>query len=708
MQHTMKSSSISSSIELEKAQPDNPELLLFSDTFKKEAWKVAGVLFLFFIVYLVLFAGSIFLAIGLGYLGGILIMAFPRWFTIVIGFGLGVTGLMVIIYLIKFLFSSSRDERSAMVEVKESDLPDLFLFIRRITTEVQAPFPKKIFLSSEVNASVSYNSSFWSMFFPVRKNLVIGLGLVNSLSLREFEAVMAHEFGHFSQKSMKLGSYIYHVNRAIYNLLFENQGYETTLHGIANLGSLMAMFSNITIGIVNGIHRILQWMYLLVNKHYFSLARQMEFHADSVAVYMSGGESIISSLKRIEFGSMAYNSLLSTYEGWQEEKLFPENVYAHHKVMMTIMAEELGITLAEENLPQTDSLGVLQKYRQEVTIEDQWASHPSIEQRAEQALSKGVSAPQDKRTAWELFSHKEQWQKSVSDQLVSAQGEEQKRLTVEEFQAKLSDDKAKATFPAVYQGFFDRRDLPTFSTEPGLIRIAGETLESLFHSEVADIPLRKQIIDADLELLPLIMDGRAQTNFFDFRGHKYPKENANEVEQILKQELEEVQEQLNEIDRNMLAFISGKARENGTLDLLTALYDEHAAINQLAEDANKLVQRILNELNPIFAGEVASIDRLENIFLTIAPLEQDLKLGIRKQLSSDDNQEFMKDWMVETFQNYIDKKQQYVLVGDFNQPDFVSLLQVIQLYQTIHDFSVIQHKRKTLTKQLELAGISHG
>jgi len=32
-----------------------------------------------------------------------------------------------------------------------------------------------------------YNSSFWSMFLPVRKNLEIGLGLVNSINISEFK-----------------------------------------------------------------------------------------------------------------------------------------------------------------------------------------------------------------------------------------------------------------------------------------------------------------------------------------------------------------------------------------------------------------------------------------------------------------------------------------------------------------------------------------
>ena len=65
--------------------------------------------------------------------------------------------------------------------------------------------PHRVFLTPDVNAAVFYRESLLSLLLPTSKNLVIGLGLVNQLNLSEFKAVLAHEFGHFSQNSMKLG-----------------------------------------------------------------------------------------------------------------------------------------------------------------------------------------------------------------------------------------------------------------------------------------------------------------------------------------------------------------------------------------------------------------------------------------------------------------------------------------------------------------------
>src|SRR5690606_38074555 len=160
--------------------------------------------------------------------------------------------------------------------------------------------PKKIYLSSDVNAFVSYDSSFWSMFFPVRKNLTIGLGLVNSVNLSEFKAVLAHEFGHFSQRSMKLGSYVYNVNRILYNMLYDNTGYANMLQGWSSIHDVFALFTRLTILIARGIQAILSGMYGFLNKKYSGLSLQMEYHADAVAASVSGSESLVTALRRLE------------------------------------------------------------------------------------------------------------------------------------------------------------------------------------------------------------------------------------------------------------------------------------------------------------------------------------------------------------------------------------------------------------------------
>ncbi|MDQ3190082.1 MAG: M48 family metallopeptidase, partial [Bacteroidota bacterium] len=218
----------------------NKEIITPSPEFKKKALHTLGSIFIFALVYIVLMTLALLLTIAASWAGLSLIIAFPKFYTLMIGGGLIGLGLMVSYFMVKFIFSKNVVDRSGLIEIHERDQPVLFSFIKEIANETMTNFPKKIYLSPEVNASVFYDSSFWSMFFPVRKNLIIGLGLVNSITISELKAVLAHEFGHFSQRSMKIGSYVYNVNKIIYNLLYENDDYGKTISEWSNISGFFA------------------------------------------------------------------------------------------------------------------------------------------------------------------------------------------------------------------------------------------------------------------------------------------------------------------------------------------------------------------------------------------------------------------------------------------------------------------------------------
>ena len=95
------------------------------------------------------------------------------------------------------------------IEITPEQQPELFGFMDRLADEAGAPRPHRVFLSPRVNAAVFYDLSILNLVIPSRKNLEIGLGLVNVLTLGELKAVLAHEFGHFAQRTMAVGRWVY-------------------------------------------------------------------------------------------------------------------------------------------------------------------------------------------------------------------------------------------------------------------------------------------------------------------------------------------------------------------------------------------------------------------------------------------------------------------------------------------------------------------
>src|SRR5947209_11980035 len=118
--------------------------------------------------------------------------------------------LALFLVLVKNLFRWGGKEKHARIEIFAHEHPRLFHFIDRVFEETGAPYPRRVFVDAEVNAAAfDDGNALAQLFFPGRKNLLIGLGLANVVNLTEFKAVLAHEFGHFSQRSMRLGVYVY-------------------------------------------------------------------------------------------------------------------------------------------------------------------------------------------------------------------------------------------------------------------------------------------------------------------------------------------------------------------------------------------------------------------------------------------------------------------------------------------------------------------
>ena len=438
------------------------KLLAPSANFKKQVGRVAGSIVLFFIVYLLLVLAATALAVACFYFGAMLIIHLPRFFTIMIGLGMMALGVSVVFFLVKFIFSVSKNENASRIEIKEIEQPDLFSFIRQLSKETGTPFPKKIFVTSDVNASVSYNSSFWSMFFPVRKNLEIGLGLVNSVNISEFKAVVAHEFGHFSQRSMKLGSFTYNVNQVIYNMLYNNSGYTTFLNSWGSISSYTAIFANITVKIATAIQWVLRKMYGVINKSYFGLSREMEFHADAVSASVSGGNNLISALSRLELASGCYNSALNNAGDWLKEKKVTTNIFSNQLTILQSWAKEFKLPL-KQGLPEV-SFHFTQSFSQSrINYKNQWASHPTLEERKLHLDKAAVNVDPDDTTAWQVFTKIEMLQQQVTENLYknAKQGEDLEKCDGTYFE-ELYTEKRESTFlPTAYKGFYDKRFINT-------------------------------------------------------------------------------------------------------------------------------------------------------------------------------------------------------------------------------------------------------
>ena len=385
--------------------------------FRAQATRAIFAIVFFALTYLLILAAAIVLA-GLCMAGGVFIIAArPMFLTLVIGIGLSGLGVMVFLFLVKFIFKSHKVDRSHLTEISRADEPELFKMIDEIVNEVRTSQPKKVYLSADVNASVFYDSSFWSMILPIKKNLNVGIGLVNTVTAQELKAILSHEFGHFSQRSMKVGTYVYNVNQVIFNMLYDNGSFESMIQRWANMSGWFSIFAMLTIKIVQGIQEILRGLYGIVNKSYMALSREMEFNADEIAASVTGYQPLKSSLMRMQLADMSYNKVLDFYNGKISENIKSENIYRDQTSVLNFLAERNKFPLTY-GLPTISQEEQSKFDKSKLVIKDQWSSHPTTEERVKRLEQLNSSLPgQTDKHANYIFKNIEETQKLVTNKL---------------------------------------------------------------------------------------------------------------------------------------------------------------------------------------------------------------------------------------------------------------------------------------------------
>ena len=95
------------------------------------------------------------------------------------------------LYLIRPLLGVTEPTIDNGKEISSVECPELFSLIEEVASKTGNPMPKHVYITSEVNASVSYDSvCLWSVFFPPKKNLTIGTGLLYGMNKSEIKAIL--------------------------------------------------------------------------------------------------------------------------------------------------------------------------------------------------------------------------------------------------------------------------------------------------------------------------------------------------------------------------------------------------------------------------------------------------------------------------------------------------------------------------------------
>lgn len=574
-------------------------------------------------------------------------------------FIVGIVAGLLCLFLVKGFFKWRRAETGQRLEVTEKDQPVLFAFIRQLCHDTRAPLPHRVFLTPDVNAAVFYHESLLSLVLPTPKNLVIGLGLVNQLNLSEFKAVLAHEFGHFSQNSMKLGSYVYVSNRVVGDLVYGRDWLDNFVAALRGVDIRIAIFAWGFSGILWVLRQGLQGMFRAINFANSALSRQMEFNADLVAVSVTGSDALVHGLARLDFAmdslTQAWNDLTTAADHQRYSRDF---FYHQTQAGAYLRALRNDPRLGEPPPLPADPAQTVQVFPpQDTSVPRMWATHPTNHDREGNAKRHYIRSPLDERSAWVLFQDAPALRETMTRRLYLAAGrpEDMTLEAPEVVQAFIDEEHAETTYHPRYRGLYDQRYLTPGNleelTQAAAAFVGAEQLAEN-HARLYGDELRTRMEahagrQQDYQRIAALAHGAVELTGkdFPFRGMRYRAADASRLLEQVKKEIEEDFEWMTRMDREAFLIHHEMARQTdeAVRQELLERYRFHLALQDLHYRLSAHNQHVRTTLGGLagrrelsqeeFTGILAMLDQAHEALRQTLELAAQLRLPPLKNIT---------------------------------------------------------------------------
>ena len=322
---------------------------------------------------------------------------------------------LLTLFMLKSLFAVRKMPDPSGIEVFAQDQPELYDYLHKLADEVGAPRPHRVFLTPEVNAAVFYDLSVINLIIPSKKNLIIGMGLVNVLNLSEFKAVLAHEFGHFSQNTMMVGRWVYIAQQIIAHMVSVRGWLDKMVRFISRIDIRIAWLGWLLGLVLWSLRSLMEVLFRIVIIAERALSREMEFNADLVAVSVTGSDELINALYKLQSGDQAWRTAMDVAGQATGHKklindLFEAQTQAMNELRRVYDDPDMGIPPAS-----TGDASAHRVFEEKSARPPQmWSTHPISSDREANAKAIYIEGVKDPRSAWLIFNETEKLRQKIS------------------------------------------------------------------------------------------------------------------------------------------------------------------------------------------------------------------------------------------------------------------------------------------------------
>lgn len=215
---------------------------------------------------------------------------------------MAVVGGLLLLFLVKPLFLRAKGNETDVVALTAEQEPKLFAFVERLCEATGAPMPAVIEVDCEPNAAAKLDG-----FVSGRVVLRFGLPLVAALNARQFAGVLAHEFGHFSQRGGMRASTLVRILSGLFGrIVFQRDRLDAALLKLRlQPNPWPRMLYRVAAALIESARGVLWVMLVLSELFTCGALRRMEYDADCREANVAGVKDFIVVSKLLAFLSIA-------------------------------------------------------------------------------------------------------------------------------------------------------------------------------------------------------------------------------------------------------------------------------------------------------------------------------------------------------------------------------------------------------------------
>ncbi len=412
-------------------------------------------------------------------------------------------------------------------------------------------------------------------------------------------------------------------------------------------------------------------MYTIINKNYLGLSREMEFHADAVAASVSGGNNLVGALSRIEVAGNSYQTAIENANDLLKEKKIVKNIFRNQLVVFRSIGKEYQLPV-HNGLPEITYQFIQSFSSSRINYKNQWASHPTLEERKQKLDQLHTAVNPDEASAWEIFDHPELLQETVTSKLYHAIENDLPSQVYEaaEFEKWYLDKKEHYTLPSIYKGYYDNRyiSIQDWNFDDVINTPITGNAGDFFSDKNIQLPLSIKSNENDITLLKAILEKQLDVKSFDFDGIKHKSEDSAAVIKQVEDEIAGQKKDLEKLDREIFAYCY---QHSGEKENMKSCFISYRAISEQYEKYVKPANLIMNTLEPFYSSKVT----IEQVSAGISTLRDHYEKQLKRQFSECIDNGYFNDnpELIEALRKFIPKKYYYFFDNQFRNEELEEL-----------------------------------